>query len=89
MKYRSLLFALLVPSLFLVSAFDAVAAAQEPGSHAVKPELWSNPASWPDRKVPRAGDTVTIARGRDVLLDVSPPSLDGLNIDGKLSFSDK
>jgi len=88
-QYRSFLFALLVPAFFLVSAFDVVAAAQEQGSHAVKQELWSNPATWPDRKVPRAGDTVTIERGKDVLLDVSPPSLGGLQIKGKLSFSDK
>ncbi|HTX25158.1 MAG TPA: G8 domain-containing protein, partial [Steroidobacteraceae bacterium] len=88
-QYRSFLFALLVPGLFLVSAFDVVAAAQETGSQAIKQELWSDPATWPDRKVPSAGDTVTIERGEDVLLDVNPPSLGGLNIDGKLSFSDK
>ena len=88
-QYRSFLFALLVPAFFLVSAFIVVAAAQEQGSQAVKQELWSNPATWPDRKVPRAGDTVTIEKGKDVLLDVSPPSLGGLQIEGKLSFSDK
>src|SRR6516162_10488630 len=88
-QYRSFLFALLVPAFFLVSAFDVVAAAQEQGSHAVKQELCSNPATWPDRKLPRAGDTVTIERGKDVLLDVNPPSLGGLHIEGKLSFSDK
>ncbi|MGB6449685.1 MAG: G8 domain-containing protein, partial [Steroidobacteraceae bacterium] len=88
-QYCSFLLALLVPAFFLVSAFDVVAAAEEQGSHAVEQELWSNPATWPDRKVPRAGDTVTIETGKDVLLDVSPPSLDGLQIEGKLSFSDK
>src|SRR5690242_3716795 len=88
-QYRSFLFALLVPAVFLVSAFGVVVAAQEQGSQAVKQELWSNPATWPDRKVPRAGDTVTIEKGKDVLLDVSPPSLGGLQIKGKLSFSDK
>jgi cell migration-inducing and hyaluronan-binding protein len=88
-QYRSFLLALLVPAFFLVSAFVVVAAAHEQGSPAVKQELWSNPATWPDGKVPGAGDTVTIERGKDVLLDVSPPSLGGLQIDGKLSFSDK
>ncbi len=39
--------------------------------------------------MPRAGDIVTIPKGKDVLLDVSPPSLNGLHIEGKLSFSDK
>jgi G8 domain len=88
-QYRSFLFALLVPAFFLVSAFAVVAVDQEQGSPAVKQELWSNPATWPDRKVPGAGDTVTIEKGKDVLLDVSPPSLGALKINGKLSFSDK
>ncbi len=88
-QYRSFLFALLVPAFFLVSAFDVAAAAQEQGAHALKQELWSNPATWPDGKVPSAGETVTIEKGKDVLLDVSPPALDGLHVAGKLSFSDK
>jgi len=88
-QYRSFLLALLVPAFFLVGAFDVAAAAQEQGSYAAKQELWSNPATWPDGKVPRAGDTVTIEKGKNVLLDVSPPALDGLHIAGKLSFSDK
>src|SRR6185437_7820687 len=85
-QYRSFLFALLVPAFFLVGAFDIVAAE---GSYAAKQEIWSNPATWPDGKVPSAGDTVTIEKGKDVLLDVSPPPLDGLHVAGKLSFSDK
>src|SRR5580700_1836565 len=88
-QYRSSLVAWLVPAIFLLSAVDVAAVAQEQGSHAVEQELWSNPAAWPDGKVPRAGDPVTIERGKDVLLDVSPPSLGGLRIEGKLSFSDK
>ena len=76
---RPLHFALLVPALFLVSGLAAVEAAQT---------NWSDPASWPNRKVPVAGDKVTIGRDKDVVLDVSPPALGGLSIDGKLSFSD-
>src|SRR5690606_30770747 len=30
---------------------------------------------------------VTIAEGTDVVLDVSPPALHGMNLDGKLSFA--
>jgi cell migration-inducing and hyaluronan-binding protein len=37
--------------------------------------------------VPVAGDKVTIGRDKDVILDVSPPALGGLSIDGKLTFS--
>ena len=39
--------------------------------------------------MPRAGDEVTIESGKDVVLDVSPPPLHGLTVEGKLSFSDK
>jgi hypothetical protein len=76
--YRPFFVALLVPALCLVSGFAAVEAAQT---------NWSDPASWPNHKVPAAGDKVTIGRDKDVVLDVSPPALGGLSIDGKLSFS--
>ncbi len=38
--------------------------------------------------MPAAGDKVDIASGKNVILDVSPPALGGLTIDGKLSFAD-
>ena len=71
---------------FLLGGFT-VAGAQNAGSAAAKPTNWSDPASWPNNKVPVAGDKVTIGRDRNVILDVSPPALAGLSIDGKLSFS--
>ena len=73
-------FALLVPAIFLVSGLAAVEATRQTS--------WSDPASWPNRKVPVAGDKVTIGRDKEVVLDVSPPALGGLSIDGKLSFAD-
>ncbi|MBX5461758.1 MAG: transmembrane domain-containing protein [Steroidobacteraceae bacterium] len=54
----------------------------------MKATRWSDPATWPGRKVPRAGDKVTIANGKEVILDVSPPALGGLTIEGKLRFAD-
>src|SRR5262245_27592635 len=51
------------------------------------PTNWSDPNTWPNSKVPIAGDKVTIGRDKDVILDVSPPALGGLSIDGKLTFS--
>ncbi|HXR52678.1 MAG TPA: G8 domain-containing protein [Steroidobacteraceae bacterium] len=75
-KNRSFLVVSLLPALVLASV-SAVAATK-----------WSDPASWPNRKVPAAGDKVTIGRDKDVVLDVSPPALGGLSIDGKLSFAD-
>ena len=65
----------------------AVLGVQGAAAQAVKQTNWSDPASWPNRKVPVAGDKVTIGRDKDVLLDVSPPALGGLSIDGKLTFS--
>ena len=51
-------------------------------------QRWSDPATWPNNRVPAAGDKVVIESGQNVILDVSPPALDGLTINGKLSFSD-
>jgi cell migration-inducing and hyaluronan-binding protein len=87
-KNRSFLVVSLVPAFLFGSAL-AVAHAENGGSAALKQALWSDPATWPDHKVPAAGDKVTIEKGKDVLLDVSPPGLHGLIVDGNLSFSDK
>src|SRR5437763_658498 len=86
-RHRSFLFASLLPAFLVVSAF-AVVQAQEGRSPSAKPARWSDPATWPDRHVPRAGDKVTIAADKDVVLDVSPPALGGVTIDGRLSFAD-
>jgi hypothetical protein len=80
---RAFLFALLGPALLLGSASAAVQAAQP----AAKATRWSDPASWPNKKVPAAGDKVEIPSGKDVILDVSPPALGGVTINGKLSFA--
>jgi hypothetical protein len=48
---------------------------------------WSDPASWPDGKVPGEGDVVTIGKDSNIVLDVSPPALRSLTVNGKLSFS--
>jgi cell migration-inducing and hyaluronan-binding protein len=88
---------LLLPAVLLLGV-EAEAAAQDGHAHAdthadtapaavVKQSRWSDPASWPDGKVPREGDAVTIGRDMDVVLDVDPPALRSLTIDGKLSFS--
>ena len=83
---RSLLLASLL-SAFLVFSVFAVVQAEEGKSSSAKQARWSDSATWPDRRVPRAGDTVTIAAGKNVVLDVSPPALGSLTIDGKLSFA--
>src|SRR5580765_6271834 len=87
--HRSFLLASLLPAVLLVSVFAVVQAQAQEGRRApsAKPTRWSDAATWPDRRVPRAGDKVTIAAGKEVVLDVSPPALGGLTIDGKLSFA--
>ena len=75
-----------VLAAFAVLAATASAAPSQPG--VVQTTRWSNPATWPGRKLPRAGEQVTIPAGRDVILDVSPPALGGVIIEGKLRFAD-
>jgi len=70
---------------FLIVSVSAVVQAQNAESPAAS--RWSDPTTWPNHKVPVAGDRVTIGRDKQVILDVSPPALGGLSIDGKLSFS--
>jgi len=77
----------MVPAVLLGGVF-AVVQAQNAGAPAAKATRWSDRASWPDKKVPRAGDKVTIPAGKEVILDVSPPPLGGVTINGKLTFAD-
>ncbi len=56
-----------------------------PGQQSFK---WSDPNAW-GGKVPAAGATVTIPANKYIVLDVSPPNLKGLQIDGGLVFDDK
>jgi hypothetical protein len=56
---------------------------------AVSSGNWSDAATWSGGAVPQAGGNVTIASGQTVLLDVSPPALGGITINGKLGFSDE
>lgn len=48
---------------------------------------WSDPATWGGR-VPAAGEDVQIPAGQAVVLDVTPPALGGLTIDGELHVAD-
>ncbi len=63
--------------------------AQSPSAPAAKATNWSDPATGPNRKVPVAGDKVTIDVGKEVVLDVNTPPGNGLTINGKLSFGEQ
>src|SRR5688572_31038062 len=67
-RSRSVFLASLVPAVLLGGVF-AVVQAQNAGASA-KATKWSDPATWPNNKVPAAGDTVAIAKDRNVILDV-------------------
>ncbi len=47
---------------------------------------WSDPVTWPSGRVPVAGERVVITNEMSVNLDVSPPPLGHLIIEGKLRF---
>jgi cell migration-inducing and hyaluronan-binding protein len=73
---------------FLVLGGYAVVKAQQKASTPASAKRWSDAATWPDKKVPGKDAVVTIGRDMDVVLDVTPPALHGLTINGKLSFAD-
>ena len=86
-KHYPLFLSLLLPA-FLVLGGYAVAKAQQRTSSTARGKRWSDAATWPDKKVPGKDAVVTIEKDMDVVLDVNPPPLHGLRINGKLSFAD-
>ena len=87
-KHNHLFLSLLVPA-FLVLGGDTVVKAQQKSSTAASAKRWSDAATWPDKKVPTKDAVVNIEKDMNVVLDVSPPPLRSLTINGKLSFADK
>ena len=86
-KHSLLLLSLLVPAFLGLGGY-AVLKAQQQTTTKASGKLWSDAATWPDNKVPGRDATVVIDRDMDVVLDVTPPALHGLTINGKLSFAD-
>jgi len=86
-KHYLLFLSLLVPA-FLVLGGYAVVKAQQRTSSTASAKRWSDAATWPDKKVPGKDAVVTIGNDMNVVLDVTPPALRGLTINGKLSFAD-
>src|ERR1700730_16351368 len=87
MRKRSLLFlSLLVPAFLGLGGYAVLKAQQKTSTASAK--RWSDPATWPDKKVPTKDAVVTIEKDMNIVLDVSPPPLRSLTINGKLSFAD-
>ena len=72
-------------SLLASACFTFSAQAQE----AVRSGLWSDDSIWSGGEVPQSGGRVSIGDDVNVVLDVSPPALNGITINGKLGFSDE
>jgi cell migration-inducing and hyaluronan-binding protein len=87
MRKRSLLFlSLLIPAFLSLGGYAVLKAQQKTSTASAK--RWSDPATWPDKKVPSKDAVVTIGNDMNVVLDVTPPPLRSLTINGKLSFAD-
>ena len=87
---RPFLLSLFASACFTVGgAPGALAQEQADGPSAVSGGPWSDPSTWSGRTVPADGDIVTIGEGMNVVLDVNTPALHGVNLDGRLSFSDE
>src|SRR5271155_1029000 len=87
MRKRSLLFlSLLVPAFLGLGEYAVLKAQQKTSTASAK--RWSDAATWPDKKVPAKDAVVTIEKDMNVVVDVSPPPLRSLTINGKLSFAD-
>ena len=83
---RSLQLFLLLPALVGLGGYAALRAQQKTSSTA-SAKRWSDASTWPDKKVPAKDAVVTISKDMNVVLDVSPPELRSLTIEGKLSFA--
>lgn len=91
LKTRRRLAALATASLFcglVITTTLAQAAPTAVARKAAGVQLWSDPQTW-GGAVPPRGAEVRIPDGSSVKLNVSPPSLGGLQVDGTLSFAEK
>jgi cell migration-inducing and hyaluronan-binding protein len=78
--------------LFLASCQTAPSSPATDSAEDLSPTLttlrWSSPATW-GGSVPKAGQNVEVPKGKAILLDVSPPALGTLTINGTLVFDNK
>lgn len=86
----SLLSLCAIAGFFFLSACQADEAVLQPGDDPPPEDStlrWSNPSAWASGEVPREGQTVVVPAGRTLELDVSPPPLGGLRVEGTLTFA--
>src|SRR5437764_1055266 len=85
-KHDLLFLSSLLAAVLVLGGYAALEAQQKTSTPS--PKRWSDASTWPDKKVPAKDATVTIDKDMNVVLDVSPPPLRSLTINGKLSFAD-
>src|SRR5580698_9874235 len=85
-KHTLLILSLLVPAFSGLGEYAGLKAQQKTSTASAK--RWSDASTWPDKKVPAKDAVVTIGNDMNVVLDVTPPALRSLTINGKLSFAD-
>lgn len=84
---------LIVPAILGVLAVSGCETEPDPVTPGDDPtpadsiQRWSDPSVWPSGQVPTAGQTVVVPDGSTIELDVSPPPLGGLRIEGELVFA--
>ncbi len=78
--------------LVAISALSACAPDRDPASTLPPPPpppigdpLWSDAATWAPAALPAVGSDVTIPPGRTIVLDVSPPQLGRITVEGTLA----
>ena len=49
-------------------------------------KVWSNASIWPNQQLPAEGDNVTIPYEWSLIMDIDPPVLNYLKINGILKF---
>jgi cell migration-inducing and hyaluronan-binding protein len=75
-----------IVAIALCATLTVVLAPADAGAATV--QRWSEGSTW-GGPLPAAGEVVTIPAGKTVVLDVSPPKLGGLQINGTLRFADR
>ncbi len=80
----------LCSALFACSADDPSGPSDPGPEPPLAPAVrWSDPASWPDGVVPAEGADVVIPSDQTIRLDLSPPPLASLTIEGALTFDEQ
>ena len=67
---------------------DGYGCANTKGFQFLYADLWSDTATWGGEVPPREGEFVQIPAGQNVLVDISPPKLEVINVEGELRFKD-